>query len=80
MTLHEEIEDIIGEWLNKIGLRIDDKECEILDKQIMRAINERASNIDVGELIKSLMWDRRISISYGDISEYIEKNIIKTFK
>ncbi len=80
MKLREEIQNIVGDWLCLQGLRISDKQCEKLDKAIMKAISKRAKNIDVGEMIKCLMWDKRVSISYGDISEYVEKNIEKHFK
>ena len=80
LKLREEIQSIIGEWLNQQGLSIPDDKCEILDKQIMRIINKRANKIDVGEMIKSLMWEKRKSISYGDISEFVEKNIIEELK
>jgi hypothetical protein len=80
LKLSEEIQNIIGEWLYQQGLSISDDKCEILDKQIMQTINKRANKIDVGEMIKCLMWDKRKSISYGDISEYIEKRIVKEFR
>ena len=80
MKLKEEIQNIIGEWLYKQELSVFDKECKKLDKAIMKVISKRAKKIDVGELIKCLMWDKRKSISYGDMSEFIEKNIEKEFK
>jgi hypothetical protein len=52
--------------------------------KIMEAINKRANKIDVGECIKTLMWDadkrHHQSLSYGDISEYIENKIAEEFK
>lgn len=80
IILSEEIQNIIGEWLNQQKLSISDDKCKILDKQIMQIINKRANEIDIGEMIKSLMCDKRKSISYGDISEYIEKRIVEEFR
>jgi hypothetical protein len=80
LKLSEEIQNIIGEWLCHQQISISDDECKILDKQIMQAINNRANKIDVGEMIKCLMWDKRKSISYGDISEFVEKRIVKELK
>jgi hypothetical protein len=77
MKLKEEIGNIVGEWLCQQQVSICDDRCDILVKRIMRVINKRANEIDVGEMIKSLMWntDKRKALSYGDISEYVEKGI-----
>jgi hypothetical protein len=80
MTLREEIQNSIGEWLNVMGLSYDDKDCEVLEDTIMRLINKKAHSIDVGEMIKSLMWEKRKTFTYGDISEFIEKRIVEEFK
>ena len=76
LTLKAEIQCIIDQWINSNDSR------EILFNQIMRPIAKRANNIDVGEMIKCLMWDadKRKSLSYGDISEYIENKIVEEFK
>lgn len=80
MKLREEIQNIIGEWLSQQSLSIPDDKCQIFENRIMQVISKRAKKIDIGELIKSLMWEKRKSFTYGDISEYVENNIIKQFK
>jgi hypothetical protein len=76
MKLKEEIYDII--MSESLEPTVDNLRRTV--NKIMKIINKRANKLDVGEMIKTLMWDKRKSLNYGDISEYVEKNIVKLFK
>jgi hypothetical protein len=75
-TLRKEINSILEEYI------VDTTGNSYALRDIMKAINKRSNKIDVGEMIKSLMWQNKGkgSLNYGDISSYIEKNIVKEMK
>jgi len=80
LKLQEEIRRTLASVLSGI---VCGEEQKILLKQIMKAINSQANKIDVGEMIKTLIWEyskKHLTYSYGNLSEYIEKQIVKSFK
>lgn len=79
LKFKDEIQNIIGDWLCKQGLSIEDDKCEILDKTIMKAINKKVKSLDVGEMFGNFIWsDDKKDI--GDLIIHIKKNIIKEMK
>lgn len=71
LRLKKQIQNIIDDWICKQNLSID--------KAIIKAINKRVKDIDIGEIFKNFIWgDDKKDVS--DLIIYIKKNIIKQMK
>jgi len=79
MTLKEEIENCLGDWLCAKELSVSDDQCDMFIKSIMSKIRRRTKSFDVLENIKLLFHekDKRVALNYGDIGDFVEKQLTK---
>jgi hypothetical protein len=78
-TLKAEIVAAIHSWSYKEDLTLYDLGYKRLINALMTVINKRVNQLDIGEMMKQCMWDNegKGSLTYGDLSTYIEKCIIE---
>ena len=72
-SLKKEIQNITSNWMDS------SETYKQLNKAIIKAINKRVKNIDIGEIFKDFIWsdDKK---DVGDLIVHIKKSIIKEMK
>ena len=73
MKIKEEIQDILDDWMHSC------KTYKQLNKAIMKAINKRVKNIDIGEIFKDFIWSDDTK-DVSDLIIHIKKSIIKEMR
>lgn len=76
LKLKKQIEDIIFSYIHN---EYEYSNCKHFHKAIIKAINKRVKNIDIGEIFKNFIWsDDKKDVS--DLIIYIKESIIREMK